>query len=123
MVGRFLGEGFGLWWEDFGLLWEDLGFRDRGGFRAFVGRIWGFVGIRAFVGGGSGFRAFVARDSGWGGFRALVAWLSRFRGDGFGFWWGGFRGRVSGVGGRLLGSLGGLSCGGSWAFVGRIRLS
>ena len=43
----------------------------------FRGEDWGFVGIRAFVGGGVLFNhAFVERDSGWR--------LSSFRGEGFG---------------------------------------
>ena len=97
----------------------------------FCGRIWAFVGEEAFglSLGGFGLRGDLGFRGGWfgvSGFRGKgfgVGRLSGFRGDGFGFWWGGFRGRVSGFGGRLLGSLGGLSCGGSWAFVGRIRLS
>ena len=42
LVGRLLGEGFGLWWEDSGLSWGEFGVS--------------FVGVRAFVGRNSAFR-------------------------------------------------------------------
>ena len=62
---------------------------------AFRGEDWGFVGIRAFVGGVRAFARKVSTMLSWrgirgGGFRAFVARVSGFREEGFGFWWGGF---------------------------------
>ena len=57
----------------------------------FRGEDWGFVGIRAFVGGGGCFSTMLSwRGIRGGGFRAFVARVSGFREEGFGFWWGGF---------------------------------
>ena len=87
LVGRLLGEGFGLWsggfWAfvgGFGFLWGVSGFRTEG-----FGLSWGGFGlsrekIRAFVGRDSRLRAFVVGFRGDLGFRGS----SSFRGEGFG---------------------------------------